>query len=248
MRAAHRPAPTSPADTPCTIRCPGPECQLSADAIYQIIGYVGSALILVSVTRTSILKLRLFGLAGSTTFLIYSLLIGAYPIAVVNVVVIFVHLFFLRDLLANRNEYFTVLEVRPDSRYLAYFLEFYDSEIRRFQPEFAYEASDDERASFILRDLVPAGLFIGRPCDDHSMQVELDFVIPQYRDLKIGDFLYSDRSGVFADPKCDRAWSYGDAPEHAQYLERMGFNPARNRDGRMVYVKDLRQIHATSEP
>jgi hypothetical protein len=220
---------------------------MSADTIYQIIGYVGSALIVVSMTRTSILKLRLFGLAGSATFLVYSLLIGAYPIAVVNVVIIGVHVWFLRDLLANRDEYFTVLDVRPDSRYLAHFLEFYDSEIRRYQPEFSYEASDDERAAFVLRDLVPAGLFIGRPCDDHSMQVELDFVIPQYRDFKIGDFLYSTKSGVFTDPKCDRAWSYGDAKEHAAYLQRMGFEPGGTRDGRTIYVKDLRQLQAVSK-
>ena len=219
---------------------------MSADTIYQIIGYVGSALIIVSLTRTSILKLRLFGLAGSSTFFVYSLLIGAYPIAVVNVVIIFVHLFFLRDLLANRDEYFTVLDVRPDSRYLAYFLDFYADEICRFQPDFAYEASGEERAVFILRDLVPAGLFIGRPCEDHSMQVQLDFVIPQYRDFKIADFLYSDRSGVFTDPKCDHAWSYGEAPEHAAYLKRMGFAPGGERADRTIYVKDLRRIRAPS--
>ena len=44
-------------------------------------------MLIVSMTRTSILKLRVFGLVGSLVFLTYSLLIEAYPIAVVNVVI-----------------------------------------------------------------------------------------------------------------------------------------------------------------
>lgn len=214
---------------------------MDADFIIEAVGYLGSALLILSMTRTSILKLRVFGLIGSLVFLTYSLLIAAYPIAVVNVVIASVHIYFLRQLLSKKKEYFTVLEVRPESRYLEYFLDFHTDEIVAFQPDFHYEADPNQIRAFILRDLVPAGLFIGRPCTDHTVEVLLDFVIPQYRDFRVGQFLYSDRSGIFRDPQCDHAWSKAGNPAHNEYLERMGFE--RTGDGAGVpYVKDLRPL------
>ena len=213
---------------------------MSAETVYEIIGYVGSAFIVVSLTRRSILKLRLFGLAGTTTFLIYALLIEAYPIAIVNVIIIGIHLYFLRQLLSKKTEFFHVLTVRKESRYLDYFLEFYDREIKEYQPDFVREPSDDNVRAFILRDMVPAGLFIGRQCRDGSIEVLLDFVIPQYRDFRVGNYLYSRRSGLFADPRCEQAWAEAKTKEHAEYLERMGFV---RRDGE-TYTKDLRPLHA----
>ena len=213
---------------------------MSASTVYELIGYLGSAFIVISLTRRSILKLRLFGLAGTSTFLVYALLIEAYPIAIVNVVIIGIHLYFLRQLLSKKTEYFRVLTVRKDSRYLDYFLDFYADEIRKYQPDFVRVPSDDNVRAFILRDLVPAGLFIGRVCPDRSIEVLLDFVIPQYRDFRIGNYLYSRRSGLFADPACDRAWARAATDVHAEYLAKMGFTPGS--DG--IYEKDLRPLHA----
>lgn len=216
---------------------------MSTSAIYELVGYAGSALIVVSLTRKSILKLRVFGLAGAVVFLVYSTLIQAYPIAIVNVVIIFIHIFFLRTLLSIKKEYFTVLRVHKKSRYLLHFIEFHADEIHRFQPGFAYVPSDDQIQVFILRDLVPAGLFIGRVCPDHSIEIKLDFVIPSYRDFNAGKFLYSPRSGVFANPRCDRAWSEAGTELHAEYLERMGFVSSPAANGRVVYHLDLTALH-----
>ena len=213
---------------------------MSGSLIRELIGYTGSALVLVSLTRTSIIKLRKFGLAGAVFMVAYSLLIAAYPITLVNVVIVFIHLFFLRELRTKRNEYFKALVVRPENRYLAYFLEFFSKEISRFQPGFTYRPGDKTVAAFILRDTVPAGLFIGRNLGDGSIDVELDFAIPQYRDFKIGEYLFSSASGVFEG--FDRARSDPGEPDHAQYLERMGFTPAMEAGGRPYYVKDLRHI------
>lgn len=220
---------------------------MSAATIYEVIGYVGSALIVVSLTRKSILKLRLFGLAGAAVFLVYSILIAAYPIAIVNVIIIAVHLFFLRELLSRKREYFRVLRVHKDSRYLAYFLEFHAAEIQRFQPDFSYQPGDDQIRAFILRDLVPAGIFIGRLGPDASIEVLLDFVIPQYRDFKVGKFLYSPRSGVFADPRCDKAWSRPGTPAHTDYLRRMGYVAGAGEGEAKVYTLDLTPLHAMSK-
>ena len=212
---------------------------MDSDFIVELIGYVGSAMVVLSLTRTSILKLRLFGLVGATIFVVYSLFIQAYPIAVVNVVIVGIHLYFLRGLLSRKNEFFTVLEVRADSRYLEYFLQFHEEDIRTYHPDFQFEPRADQVQVFLLRDLVPAGLLIGRRCVDSSFEVELDYVIPRYRDFRIAEFLYSELSGVFSDPQCERAWSRPGTEINTKYLERMGFTSSTERGGETIYVKDL---------
>ena len=216
---------------------------MSADTVYQIIGYVGSALIVTSLTMKSLLKLRLIGLAGAIVFSIYGVLIGAYPVAGVNIVIIFVHLVFLRELLSKKTEYFTILRVLSGSLYLERFLEFWDEEIRKSIPDFTYEPADDQVTAFILRNMVPAGLFIGRFRRDGSCQVVLDFVIPQYRDFKVGEWLYSERSGVFSEERFHRVWSRGGMPIYNDYLKRMGFDRGVSPDGRALYETDLSHLH-----
>lgn len=204
----------------------------------ELVGYFGSLLILVSMTRTSILQLRLIGLAGSVTFFVYGLLIRAYPIAIVNVVIVGVHVYFLRQLLSKRKEFFSSLELRKDSRFLQHFLEFNKADIESHQPGFKFEPRDDQVRAFALRDMVPAGVFIGRTCGDDSVEVELDYVVPQYRDFKVARFLYSDRSEIFAERSRRRIWTRPGSEAHVRYFERLGFTPTTV-DGEPALMADL---------
>ena len=101
---------------------------MSVDVIQEIVGYAGSGLIVLSLSMKSILRLRLVGLAGAITFLIYGLLISAYPIVITNVVIIGIQILFLRQLLGSR-PVFTVLEVRQGSAYLERFIEHWADDI-----------------------------------------------------------------------------------------------------------------------
>jgi len=209
---------------------------MSAHAIYSLVGYVGSALIVASLTMRSILRLRVLGLAGAAVFTLYGVLIGAYPIVVTNGVIVLIHLHFLREIL-TAEEYFKVLAVRGDSRYLEYFLRFYAQEIELILSGFSYRPAERQLTLFILRDLVPAGLFIAEIRDGECLRVHLDFVIPRYRDFKIGRFLYADGSGVLACRGYRRVESGGGSRIHTDYLERMGFvrEPDSERAGGTIY-------------
>ncbi|MBT8215646.1 MAG: hypothetical protein KJO17_02205, partial [Acidimicrobiia bacterium] len=67
------------------------------------------------------------------------------------------------------------------------------------------------------------------------VRIRLDYVIPAYRDLKVGRFLYSSKSSIFANPRITHVESPAGTAEHRRYLERMGFAPAISDDGREVY-------------
>lgn len=196
---------------------------MDSDLVIEGIGYLASALIVLSITQKSILRLRLLGLAGGLVFLVYSLAIGAYPIAVVNVIASAIHGWRLRKLIRRKDEVFRILHVRPESKYLLDFLDFYRDDISGYQPEFAYEPRKEQVTAFILRDMVPAGLLIGEPRDDGSFEVSLDFVIPQYRDFKIGTYVYSPGSALLSGLAPHVVWVSASNHDHAKYLRRMGF-------------------------
>ena len=194
----------------------------------EAVGYLGSALVILSLLQKSILRLRMIGFVASSTFLIYSIAIAAYPIAVVNVVAATIHLYYLRKLLRRKSEVFTILQMRPESRYLAYFLDFYKDDIAtRYQPDFVYEPKQDTLAVFLLRDMVPAGLLVGRTHGDASFEILLDYVIPQYRDFRLANWLYSKESGIFELTSCRCAWTRVTTPEQAEYFTKVGFKPDR---------------------
>ncbi len=206
---------------------------MDSNAVIEGVGYLASALIVLSITQKSIFRLRLLGLVGSFVFLAYSVVIGAYPIAIVNVMAAGVHSWYLRKLIRHKHEVFRILHVLPESRYLLDFLDFHRDEIQgHFQPEFVYEPRADQVTAFILRDMVPAGLLIGEARDDGTFEVHLDFVIPQYRDFKIGSYVYSVDSAFFTGiaPSC--VWAEASTRDHAKYLARMGFIECPDRPGR----------------
>ena len=196
--------------------------------LVEVIGYAGSGLVILSLLQKSILRLRSIGLVASLTFLVYSISISAYPIAVVNIVAASIHLYFLRKLLRRKSEVFRILRLRPDGRYLRYFLEFYKDDIaRRYQPNFEYQPTPDTIAVFMLRDTVPAGLLVARLHGDSSFEILLDFVIPQYRDFKLAAWLYSEKSGIAEETNSRVAWTRVTTPDQEQYFTRIGFKPDR---------------------
>lgn len=196
--------------------------------LIEAIGYAGSALVILSLLQKSILRLRGIGLIASSTFLVYSIAIEAYPIAVVNVVAAAIHFYYLRKLVRRKSEIFTTLRMRPESRYLARFLEFYGADIAtRNQPDFVYKPGPKTLAVFLLRDMVPAGLVVAKVHGDSSFEILLDYVIPQYRDFKLARWLYSRESGIFEEANCNCAWTRVTSPQQEAYFTKMGFKPDR---------------------
>ena len=205
---------------------------MDSSVALELVGYTASGLIVLSITQKSILKLRVLGFIGSLTFLVYSVAIQAFPIAVVNLVAASIHAWYLRKLIRKKAEVFRVLHVDAESKYLLDFLDFYADEIQSFQPEFIYSPSEDQVTAFILRDMVPAGLLIGQPRTDDTFEVNLDFVIPQYRDFRIGRYVYESGSELFGGPSPTCVFATANTPDHGQYLKRMGFAECEHTPGR----------------
>lgn len=197
---------------------------MDSKMVLEIVGYVASVLVAVSLMMSSILRLRVINLVGSAAFTVYGVLIHAYPVAAVNGLIVLINLYYLRQMLGSR-EYFKLLRVQPDSEYLRYFLEFYRADIQRFLPGFTHAPAPDQLTFFVLRDMVPAGLFIGQKRGGGALCVVLDFVIPQFRDFKTGRYLFRDQAAFFRELGVTEILSEPGSREHTDYLRRMGFAP-----------------------
>ncbi len=94
-------------------------------------------------------------------------------------------------------------------------------------PGFHYQAKEDQIRLMVLRDMVPAGLFIAR-LDDDTAIVEIDYAGRDFRDLKNAHFLFGPRRGLLVERGVERVVTRADSEVHRRFLERFGFE---HRDG-----------------
>ena len=69
--------------------------------IFELIGYSASILVATSLTMRSMLKLRIINFIGSLCFVIYGLLIGAWPVVVLNGFTMMTNLYYLHQMQQN---------------------------------------------------------------------------------------------------------------------------------------------------
>jgi GNAT superfamily N-acetyltransferase len=190
--------------------------------IYEIIGYLASLLVAISLMMSAIVKLRIINLLGSLTFTIYGILINAWPVALMNAFIVLVNIYYLVKIYRD-DHYFQILRSTDESNYLTKFLEFYREHIKTYQPEFSFEKSYNY-VVFVLSDMVPAGLVIGNKKDDGTLEMDLDFVIPSYRDFKIGSFLFEKNSEELKQDGIRKIVTPTGNEDHNEYLRKVGFN------------------------
>ena len=191
--------------------------------ILQIIGYIASVIIALSMTINSIVKFRWVNLLGAITFSTYGFLIDAMPVAFLNGFIVSVDLFYLYRIYSKK-ELFDTLEIRGDNKYLLKFLKFHDKEIQKFFPGFNYKAEMNTISFFVLRNMAVAGIFLAHKEGDDILKVGLDYVVPEYRDYKNGKFIYHRLRQSFLDKGFKRVLANANNTKHIKYLKKIGFN------------------------
>jgi hypothetical protein len=198
--------------------------------LWELVGYTASVLIAVSMMMSSIVRLRVINLLGAVAFTVYGFCIGAYPVAGLNAFIVVVNLGFLWRLL-RAQEYFQLLELKPDSVYLPYFLKFYRAEVLRAVPDFVHQPTARQLAVFILRDCSPVGVLLAEQSADGVLRVTLDFVIPNYREVKIGRFLFVEQAEFFRSRGVKEIVITPRTAEFGAYLGQVGFAPVGGATG-----------------
>ncbi len=185
----------------------------------EIIGYLASILVASAMLFSSIVKLRWFSLIGSTLFTIYGFSIGAYPVGAVNGFIMLTNIFFLSKMYTQK-EYFRTLEVKKGNKYLKDYLEFNREDIKKFMPGFSI--GEYEISLLILKNMQVAGVFLAERKNDELL-VKLDFVSREYRDFKLGKYIYNEYQTQFKEKGLNYFVSESQSKKHNSYLKKLGF-------------------------
>lgn len=207
------------------------------------LGYTASFVIVISLLMSSIIKLRWINLAGAVTFCAYGFLIGSAPVCVSNGMIGAIDIYYLYMIYTGK-EYFRVLEIKKGDLYLKQFLIYYKDEIKYFFPDFNFNCCEEENtvSFYILRNMVTAGVFMGKRLEDGSLMVIMDFAVPEYRDFKIGNYIYGENEKYFAYLGYKNFCAESRAAKHQTYLLKMGFSLKAETGEKRIYVKPIKNI------
>ena len=60
--------------------------------------------------------------------------------------------------------------------------------------------------------------------NDTTIEITFDYVVPQFRDFKIGSYVFSSQRGEFIDSNYEKYIVFTDNPDHIKYVLKMGFS------------------------
>ena len=183
----------------------------------EIFGYLGTALVLLSMMMTSVLKLRLFNTVGSVISMIYAALSGTWPVVFLNLGLIIINVWQLLRLRQSKTA-FDCVELSVQDGSLAYFLQYHGADLDQYFPGYALEAGPDTRVYMVYGAGEPVGVLVGTR-EGERLYVDLDYATVKYRDCSVGAFLYEHLKQLGVRTLI----SGGKAEAHNQYLRRMGF-------------------------
>ncbi|OZB88354.1 MAG: hypothetical protein B7X41_08585 [Microbacterium sp. 14-71-5] len=214
--------------------------------LWQVIGWVGSGLVVLSLMQARVLRFRWMNLAGAVVATVYNAVFAIWPFAAMNGAIAVIDVYWLWRLLRERHDsaVYEVVEVAPDDAYLQHVLGVHAADIAQFRapapvpagqggtgggtvvaPGTPVRGADGRVALLVVRGDETVGVVLVRRLDEGVGYVELDWVTPRFRDFTPGEFVYR-RSGVFA----EHGFRQLVAPTgEADYLTRVGFR--REGDG-----------------
>lgn len=154
----------------------------------ELFGYLGSILVVVSMLMSSVIKLRVINIIGSVISGTYALIIGSFPLALMNICLIIINVYNILKLKKESRKYEIIQGDIQDS-FLKYLLNHYDYDIKNYFCDFDAEKVMGDTVYYVLCNEVPVGFFIGNKKDD-KVEVVIDYTVQAYRDCSVAKFLY----------------------------------------------------------
>jgi hypothetical protein len=196
------------------------------------LGYLASLVVLISLTMSSILKLRWINLLGCLLFAYFGYRVSSPPVLFANLGIAAINIYFLYKIYSTREE-FKIINASTDSDYYRHFLGVNSKEISKLIP--MAELEKEHTALYMLRDNEIAGVLIGEQDDAGVLDIKLDYVIPRYRDYKLGQYFFNDHPEFFTQRGISSLKTSADDEAHRLYLDKIGF--IRQSEDSNVYTK-----------
>ena len=159
----------------------------------DLIGWCGSALLVVSLMQARVLRFRVLNLVACIVLTGFNAALEIWPMVAMNIVLTLINLWHIRKLVGTRHDEtaYDVLEVGPGDEYLRHVLRNHEADILRFQPDLDWDGTAPGRLAYLVqRGDETVGVVLVRDDGDGVAHVLLDYVTPRFRDFSPGEFVW----------------------------------------------------------
>ncbi|WP_199609697.1 hypothetical protein [Flocculibacter collagenilyticus] len=200
----------------------------------EIVGYVGSVLIAVSLMMSNIKKLRWINLFGASIFSVYGGLIEAYPVMILNAWIALTNVYFLQKMYRFKDQFDTLYYASGKGPLVEIMVDSHYEDIKSFFPKFD-KSWLVMPTIVIMRNLKPVGLFMLTEAKDGQAEVLIDYATPDVRDRKNTEFLFESRLDLLKGLGITNLKVQSTHGEHKKFLKAVGFRQIDNEH----FVRDL---------
>ena len=197
-------------------------------------GYLASLVVLVSLTMTSIIKLRVINFIGCLLFATFAYLIDSYPTMLMNLGIAGINVYFLWKINSTEDQ-FKLIAASVDSEYFEHIISTNQDEIEQQASVDALKQANT--VFYMLRNNSVAGVLVGNNNEQGVLSVLLDYVTPEYRDFKLANYYYESHPDVLKHRGINTLMAKPMTQEHKAYLLKVGFKVVDQTES--VYQKQL---------
>lgn len=193
--------------------------------LWEIFGWTGSILVVVSLMVPSLRKFRILNLTGSAIATIYNVYFEIWPYAAMNAAIVAVNVYWLWRLSREgetEQKGYSVVEVDSDNAILRRFLVRNGASIRQAYPNFTDDGLVGATSFLVMHEEEVIGLFAVRHSQTCRGEIVLDYVTERFRDLAPGRFIY-DNAELFQDYGLDTLTIRAEDTTDPGYFEKEGF-------------------------
>ncbi len=160
---------------------------MTIDLFWEIFGYIGTGLVILSMLMVSVVKLRVINICGSVISMIYAIVSGTYPIVLLNAALVLINL--IQLIRMHRSKFkFSYVQTDPADRNLSYFLFLHSDDIIKHFPDYTFRKDGDAEAHLVYCGSEVVGILVGHREGDR-LHLDLDYITPRFRDLAVPRFL-----------------------------------------------------------
>ncbi len=195
----------------------------------EIFGYIGTALVIISMMMSSVPYLRIFNISGSIISMTYSFLCAAYPVAVMNLALIFINVFHLvRHFISKRTVDF--IRTEADNPLLMIFLDRYGSDIKKLFPD----AEIQDEIYMVTDSLSIVGVIFAKREND-TVHIRVSYTTHGYRSRYIWEHLFPalNKDGI----RCVTVESAQNRKQD-RHLRRLGFTLYDGKLQKIIHIGD----------
>ncbi|WP_149204700.1 YgjV family protein [Actinotalea subterranea] len=202
--------------------------------VLEIVGWLGSAVLVLSLLQTRVMRFRVLNTISCAVLIAYNAIVGVWPMAAMNVVLVGINIWVIARLLRQRHDarVYDAVPIGLDEPYLRHLLTRHKDDVAAFNPGLPADVTEAADHAFLVstEDQV-VGVVLSRAGErPDEQQVVLDYVLPAFRDFTPGEFVFRP-DGPFAALGTRRVVASDGMAASEKYLRAVGFV---ERDGRRV--------------